>query len=199
MVLLEDLLSAEDFGAAVNGLACEFRNRHELPAIHQLGLVVSDVEEAAHALEDRGIGPFFMAGGSPVLWRERGEERSVRGKIGLTYHQGFELELLEPGDGSDFYRQSLDPEGKIVVQHLGFLVRDVDEWAEKLSASGTRVWIRGTIKAGPSKTEFAYMDTLDETGLIIEFISWGMFGWKFKSPAGILKAVWKLWKLKAGS
>jgi len=199
MVLLEDLLSAEDFGTAVEDLAREFRDSHGLPTVHQLGLVVSDVEKAARSLQDRGIGPFFIAGGSPVSWRERGEKRSVRGKIGLTYHQGFELELLEPGDGSDFYRQSMGPEGKIVVQHLGFLVRDVDKWAEKLSASGTRVWVRGTIKAGPSRTEFAYMDTLDATGLIIEFISWGMFGYRFKSPAGILKVVWKLWKLKAGT
>jgi len=199
MVLFDDLLTAEDFGAAVDGLAREFCNKHELPAVHQLGLVVSDVEEAARTLQDRDIGPFLIGSGSPVLWRERGEERSVRGRIGLAYHRGVELELLEPADGSDFYRQSLDPDGRIAVQHLGFLVRDVDEWAERLNAAGTPTWVRGTIKVGPSRTEFAYMDTLDETGLIIEFISWRMFGLKLRPPVGIFEAVWKLWKLKSGN
>lgn len=192
MVFLEDLLSAEDFGAAVDGLAREFRSKHELPAIHQLGLVVSDVEEAARTLQDRGIGPFLIGSGSPVLWRERGEERNVRGRIGLAYHQGVELELLEPADGSDFYRRSLDPEGRIVVQHLGFVVRDVDEWADRLNAAGTPTRIRGTIKVGPSRTEFAYMDTLNETGFVIEFISWRMFGWGSKPPAGVVKVLAQL-------
>ena len=86
MVFFEDILSAEDFGAAVDGLAREFRARHELPAIDQLGLVVPNVEEAAHTLQDRGIGPFLIGSGSPLLWSERGEERSVRGRIGLARH-----------------------------------------------------------------------------------------------------------------
>lgn len=192
MVFFEDILSAEDFGAAVDGLAREFRTRHELPAIDQLGLVVPNVEEAAHTLQDRGIGPFLIGSGSPLLWRERGEERSVRGRIGLAYHQGVELELLEPGEGSDFYRQSLDSEGRIAVQHLGLWVRDVDEWTERLNAAGTPTWIQGTIKVGPSRTEFAYMDTLDETGFIIEFISCRIFGWSSKPPAGVVRALGRL-------
>jgi hypothetical protein len=193
-ILLESLLSTGDFAAATAGLAREYRHRHALPPIHQLGLVVPDVEAAASRLEAQGIGPFFIAKGSPVLWRERGEERSVRGKLGLAHHQGFELELLEPLEGSDFYARSLDGEGRIVVQHLGFLVRHVDEWAERLAATGPQAWVRGRLKMGPMKVDFAYMDTFEEVGVIIEFICWRIFGVTFRPRSCVLTSAGRLEK-----
>lgn len=194
MVLLGDLLNAEDFGKAMDGLAREFRDKHRLPEIHQLGLIAQDVEHAARGLEDQGVDPFFIADGSAASWRERGQERSFRGKMGLAYYQGFEFELLEPGEGSDFYRQSLDPEGGIVVQHLGFLVQDVDEWADQLTAAGSPVWIRGKLKMGPMGADFAYVDTVEEAGIVIEFISWRTFGRISQPLAGLFRLLGRLEK-----
>ena len=185
MVLLGDLLNAANFSKAVDGLAREFRDQHKLPAIHQLGLTVPNVENAARVLEAKGIGPFFIANGSPVFWRERGQERSIRGKMGLANHRGFELELLEPTEGSEFYRQSLNPADGIVVQHLGLLVQDVDEWADRLAAAGSPVWIRGKLKIGPATANFAYMDTVEKAGIVVEFISWRIFGQTFSPPAAL--------------
>lgn len=186
MMFLEALLNSRNFASAIDALAFEFRAKHGLPAIYQLGLVVPDVEEAAAYLEAQGIGPFFIASGAPVFWHERGRELHVQGKMGLGYYQGLELELLEPTQGSDFYRQSLHPEGKIILQHLGFLVPDVDTWAKKLVAVRYPVWVRGQLRIGPVKVDFAYMDTVDEAGIIIEFIRWHAFGWAFRPPADIL-------------
>ncbi len=194
LLLLDNLLHAADFPQAVDGLAHRFRDRHGLPPVYQLGLVTPEVEPAAGALEDRGIGPFFVAQGTPVLWRERGQERPMRGKMGLAEHQSFELELLEPGEGSDFYRQSLDPEGKTVIQHLGFLVPDVDEWAARLTAAGLPVWVRGKLKMGPVTVDFAYMDTMAEAGLVIEFISWHILGRPFQPPAAFFHSAGRLEK-----
>lgn len=193
-VLLENLMTGGDFAAAVNGMAREFRDKHQLPPIHQLGLVIPDVEEAAKALEAEGVSPFFIAKGSPVLWRERGEERSIRGKLGMVHHKGFELELLEPVEGSHFYTQSLDSAGRIVVQHLGFLVKDVDEWADRLTAAGYPLWIRGRLKMGPVKVDFAYMDTVEEVGLVIEFISWRIFRCTFRPRGTVLSSAGRLGK-----
>jgi hypothetical protein len=175
-LLLKDVLDSGDTRRAVEGMALDFRQKHRLPEVHQLGLVVPDVEAAAGELESKGIGPFFIAAGTPITWCERGGLKKFSGKLGIAYTEGFELELLEPGQGSEFYRQSLDPEGRIKVQHLGFLVKDVDEWAGRLEAEGYPVWVRGKIKAGPLAIEFAYMDTLKDAGTIIEFISWRMMG-----------------------
>lgn len=191
MAFLDELLANADFRAAVAELAREFRERHALPEVHQLGLVVPDAIAAAAELERRGIGPFFIAAGRPVLWQERGQDRVFQGRMGLAYHHGFELELLEPGTGSDFYRQSLNPQGRIVVQHLGFLVPDVDAAAAK---TGAPVWVRGRIKTGPMITEFVYLDTVAEAGLVIEFISWKLLGVRFTPVAGLIHALGRLQK-----
>jgi hypothetical protein len=194
MVLLDTVLNADNFGQAVDSLAREFRYEHSLPQVHQLGLVVLDVEDAACSLEKRGIGPFFIAEGAPVFWRERGQERQFRGRMGIAYHEGVELELLEPGTGSDFYQQSLDPEGRIVVQHLGLAVENVDEWADRLDASGLPVWVRGRLKMGPVSVDFAYMDSLEQAGVVVEFICWRIFGRVFSPPPGVFHTVGRLEK-----
>ena len=89
MVSLDDLFKADDFIVAVDDLASDFRKEHGLPEIHQLGIVVPDVEMAAVKLEEKGIGPFFIASGSPVLWKERGEDGNFQGKLGIAYRHNF--------------------------------------------------------------------------------------------------------------
>ncbi len=193
-MFLEDLLGAKDFLEEVEKLARDFRQKHSLPKIHQLGLVTESVERSAKELEEKGIGPFFLAEGSPIFWKERGKEKEFTGKMGLAYFKGIELELLEPGEGSDFYRQSLDLSGKVVVQHLGFLVPDVDSWAEKLIQEGYELWVRGRLGAGPLRIDFAYMDTAEDAGIIIEFISWRLVGLKFNPRPGLVHFLGRLEK-----
>jgi hypothetical protein len=185
MIFLEDLMSQPDFSKALDNLIPDFRDKFSLPAIHQLGLVVADVEKAALKLEERGVDPFFIAKGSPAFWLEEEENRSFRGKLGFSHCHGVELELVEPGEGSDFYHRSLDPDGRIVVQHLGFFVDDVDVWVEKLTMASFAEWIRGAIKLGPANIQFAYMDTEITAGIVIEFISRRCFGLRWW-PLGVI-------------
>ncbi|MCD6585283.1 MAG: hypothetical protein J7K96_05930, partial [Desulfobacteraceae bacterium] len=84
MFYFDELLKADDFAQAVNDLADDFMKEHGLEKVHQVGLVVPDVEKAAENLEDQGFGPFFIATGSPVFWKEKGGDRSVSGKMGLA-------------------------------------------------------------------------------------------------------------------
>jgi hypothetical protein len=196
MVFLDELMQAKDFRSAVDGLARDFRRKFAFPAIHQLGVAVPDVEKAAYDLEAKGIGPFFIAGGSTDLWNERYEPRSFRGKMAIAYHHGFEVELLEPGEGSDFYARSVDPNGRPVVQHLGFLVQDVDVWASILSQAGFPVYVRGRLSATPLiRTNFAYMDTEAETGLVLEFICWKLLGIPLEPVPAVMHGIGALQKL----
>ncbi|HHO76172.1 MAG TPA: hypothetical protein ENN05_07055 [Deltaproteobacteria bacterium] len=182
MIFFDELLQAQDFRGAVDEIGRDFRARFALPAIHQLGLVVEDVEKSADELESKGLGPFFIVNGSVDVWQELGDEKGFSGKMGLACYKGYEIELLEPGEGSDFYRQCVDAGGRPVVQHLGFLVNDVDIWASILSQAGWPVWVKGDMGVWPVRTRFAYMDTVKDSGIIMEFINWRVLGVTFQPP-----------------
>lgn len=194
-MFFDDVLSHIDFDQAIGKIIPEFRGRYELPEIYQLGLVVRDVETAAISLEEQGLAPFFIAAGAPAFWLEREQKRDFKGKLGLSHYHGVEVELLEPGEGSDFYRRSLDKDDRVIVQHLGFLVDDVDAWVSKFSSEGFSTWVRGSNQIGPARTQFAYMDTVDEAGLIIEFFSRRTFGincWPLGSVFRLIARVQKI-------
>lgn len=194
MIFFDDLLHNGDFHRKVAGLSHIVRKAHAFPSLHQLGLVVPNVEQTAAELEEQGFGPFFIAKGAPVFWHEKGRACRVTGKMGLAYYSGVEIELLEPLEGSAFYRHSLDPTGRTVVQHLGFLVEDVDIWAKKLTSRGIGVWVRGRLKTGALKTDFVYMNPNEEDGLIMEFISWKLFGKPLRPVPGIAHTIGRIQK-----
>jgi hypothetical protein len=194
MIFFDDLLRQGDFTRNVGRLSHPVRKAHGFPSLHQLGLVVPDVEQAAEKLEEQGFGPFFIARGAPVFWHENGRACCVTGKMGLAYYKGVETELLEPMEGSAFYRNSLDPDGRTVVQHLGFLVEDVDIWTKKLKSAGIGVWVRGQLKTGALKTDFVYMNPNEDDGLIMEFISWKLFGKTLRPAPGIAHTIGRFQK-----
>jgi hypothetical protein len=200
MERFDDLLNAADYDQAVAALALDFRTRHELPPLGQLGLVVANAEQAAAGLEARGVPPFMLLKGAAKQWRERGRDVPFSGSMGLTGYRGVELELLEPGVGSDFYGRFLDPAGGTTVQHLGFFVDDVDAWAERIVA-GTNgrapLWVRGRLEVGPNSIDFSYVDAIGECGFVIEFISWRLLGRKcpgWRCPFVLERSIGRLQK-----
>jgi hypothetical protein len=182
-MLLAEIMSEKNFKEMVQSIALGFRNRFGIDApVNQLGVVVPDVLAAAADLEKKGCKPFLIMGGAAKMWKERGSAGRIKSRLGFGYREGIEIELLEPGSGSDFYRRSLDPKGRPLIQHLGFLVKDVDACARKLEDAGYPVYVRGRIGMGPLRIEFAYMDTEKDAGLIMEFICFRIFGIRFKPP-----------------
>jgi len=196
-MLFQELFFAGDSGSAflerVDALARAFRTRHGVGAVHQLGLAVADAEAAAADLERAGAGPFFIAAGETAVWRERGEQRRYRGKLGIGYLHGLEVELLEAGEGSDLYRRFLDPGGRPVVHHLAFVVEDLAPWRRKMQEAGCPVWVEGVIRAGPMRIDFAYHDTLEAAGVILEFETYRLLGFlRRRPPAAFYHAVGRL-------
>lgn len=166
-----DLLLAPKFGEATAALAADFRAQHSFPPLFQLGLVTPDVDAAVAELEGQGVHGFAVTTGRPQTWEEEGEPRAFSGKLALAVHEGLELELLEPGEGSDFYRSGLAPDGRIALHHLGFLVPDLDAWTAAMERAGQRSWVRGSLANGRVNVRFTYLDTRRDAGIIIEFIS----------------------------
>ena len=186
------------FLASVDALARDFRQDHGIGTVHQLGLAVPDAEEAARELEAVGAGPFFIAGGETAHWREHGTVRRYSGKIGIGYLHGLELELLEAGEGSDLYSRFMDPSGRPVLHHLAFVVNDVGFWQRKMEQAGCPVWVEGTIKAGPLRVDFAYFDTLEPAGVLLEFESYRLLHFLRRQPPPALYHALGLFQKRIG-
>lgn len=193
-IYLEDLLAEGDFFEAANGLSRRVRDTHDFPPLHQVAAVVPDVELAAADLEQCGIGPFFVMAGTAAYWQERGQLRKCRLKLGTARYEGIEIELLEPVHGSGIHEDALDLGGKPVVRSLGFLVRDVDAWAQKLEASGTPLWVRATVKGAGLTADLAYMAKNKDDGLSMEFICTKLMGIPLTLPGGMVHAIGRIQK-----
>lgn len=189
---IETLLEAPDFAGAVNRLAREFRHKHGLPDVYQVGLLAPDVDAATRQLERRGVGPFVVGTGAPERWEERGEALQVEATMALAYHAGLEIELLEPAEGTAFYSAGSEGPSDIVVHHVGLAVDDVDRWTSHLETVGPSTWVRGSLKLGPLHVEFAYMDTVAEAGTILEFIGWRIRGRRVTPVPGTVTDVRRL-------
>ncbi len=197
-MLLSEMAEGPGFNARMQEIAAPFRKKTGIPfRVYQAGIVVPDVEAAASDLEAKGLGPFMVAASALPRWTERGREGRFRGKMGVAFLDGIELELLEPGEGSEFYAQYVDPGRRPVIHHIGFLTHKVDEWAGRLSEAGCPVWIRGKIGVGPLSIDFAYMDTVREAGTILEFIGYRFAGIPVGPSAAIMRAAARMQK-KAG-
>lgn len=183
MTLLREFMTAENLNAAVHKLAKPICRRFDLPDVYQLGLVVPDAAAADEAMvRDWGLDPSLMLDGEAALWIENGKELHVRGRLGFTYHQGYELELIEPRQGADFYARDLDPDGEIFLHHFGFRVHDLDLQTARLTSRGVPLLVRGRIHSGPLTGNFSYLDTRKEFGLITELICLQFLGIRARIP-----------------
>ena len=195
-LLFDEALDAADFVEYVDNLIpLKFRQKHGLGKIHQLGLAVDDVKDAIPKLEDRGVGPLLFSDNVPVFWYECGESKKVRLMSGTGYHHGIEIEPLGPAEGSDIYKESVDPDGRPILHHVAFSVSRVDDWASYFIDEGFPIVLRGRIAIGPLYVDFAYMDTAKELGLLVEFCSYSIFGWVFKPPPGGFHLLGRLQKV----
>jgi hypothetical protein len=195
MIYFDDILKSDNMDSAISMIAKDFRRKHNFPEIRQLGVVVPDVETAAAELEEKGLGPFFIASDTLKFWNERGEKKTFSGKLGMAIYKGYEVELLEPGIGSKFYKSCVDEKCRMVVQHLGFLVKDVDAYRKELEKAGCATWVRGQIKSFPIVIDFAYMDTVQQAGIILEFIDMRFLGFHITVPGAIYHSLGRLEKL----
>jgi hypothetical protein len=183
MTLLREFMTAENFTAAVRKLAEPICRRFDLPDVYQLGLVVPDAVAADEAMvRDWGFDPSFMLDGEAALWIENGKELRVSARLGFTYHQDYELELIEPRQDADFYARDLNPDHEIFLHHFGFLVRDLDLQTARLTSQGVPLLVRGRLHSGPLTGDFSYLDTRAEFGLITELICLRFLGVHTRIP-----------------
>jgi hypothetical protein len=183
MTLFSELATAADFTTAVREIADPLTQKLNLPAVSQLGLVVPDASAASYAMvRDWGLDPAVIIDSDVARWIENGCEKTTSARYGFCYHRGFELELIEPRAGTDFYARECGGEGGIVLHHVGVRVRDLDLETARLTSRGVPLLVRGRSGAGPFRGDFSYLDTRAEFGIIVELISTRFLGLRARIP-----------------
>ena len=136
-----------------------------------IGVVVRDMNKTIARLTALGIGPFkprILPPDARETYRGKPFVPSKRVTIQTTRIGDMELELIQPIDGDSPHREFLDAKGE-GIQHLGFMVDNLDEEVEHLTAQGSEILLTSQFKGGGG---VAYLD-LDAAGLIVELVQPG--------------------------
>jgi methylmalonyl-CoA/ethylmalonyl-CoA epimerase len=136
-----------------------------------IGVVVRDMNKTIDRLNALGIGPFkprILPPDAQEKYRGKPFIPSKRVAIQITQIGNMELELIQPIDGESPHQEFLDEKGE-GIQHLGFIVDNLEEDVNCLTAEGSNVLLTSQFKGGGG---VAYLD-LDVAGLIVELVQLG--------------------------
>ena len=134
--------------------------------VDQLGYVYEDVEKHAQILESIYNIPkitFFEFHDQKIIYRGRETTNSI--KLGTVQHNNLNIELIQPLGGENIYQEFIDSERK-GFHHFGIYVEDLESSIEKFEKKGISAIQTGQIV----KMHYAYMDTEDTFGAIIELL-----------------------------
>ncbi len=158
----------------------------KLPRLSQLGIVVKDINKTVKYYSDTfGVGPWFRAGLAETEHYLGGKERiHYETDLVLAFSGKIQLELIKHIEGDrNVYVDHLEKSGE-GIHHLGFFVSDIDKRLEAADKMGIDILQSGTIKSvgkgGGSVTRYAYLDTEEIGGIIIEYIQTKFVGVNIK-------------------
>ena len=140
-------------------------SRSLFSVLHHITVVVKDMEKAEAFYASVGIGPFIIPSGHTI------HTKTVRGKpiadkiiIREAQLGPVVLQLVQHIEGESIYKEFVEIKGQ-GVQHLGFLVEDIDQAEQDALAQGLKELARGRRKDG---TGYCYFDTESLAGVILE-------------------------------
>ncbi len=145
--------------------------------LHHVGVVVKDIKKAIAYFESLGIGPFTAPGvapGKPPIFTVsfKGELHGKPAEWETTISNAklgdVELELLEPTEGAQALKESLDKTGE-GLHHIGFFTDNLDSEIANFKKNGVGIWTKGRAAGGP----FIYSDPSPIGGIAIEFREMG--------------------------
>ncbi|MDD5081879.1 MAG: VOC family protein [Dehalococcoidales bacterium] len=138
--------------------------------VWQIGVLVRDLDEAVKYYESLGIGPFvYSTGGTPVYREVYGKPApDVTNRVASAQMGAVSFELVQPVTGKSVQREFLEKHGE-GINHLGFMVDDVDKEVARMAKKGFKVVSSGREVAG-APFRFAYLDTDKVGGVVFEIV-----------------------------
>jgi methylmalonyl-CoA/ethylmalonyl-CoA epimerase len=149
-------------------MADKVKGKATFSRLVHIGVVVRDMEKTVERLTALGIGPFepwIFSPDAKEKYRGRPFYPSRRVTIQKTRIGDIELELIQPIDGKSPHQEFLEQKGE-GIQHLGFIVDNLEDEVERLTARGSGILLTAEFKGGGG---VAYLD-LDVAGLIVELV-----------------------------
>ena len=132
---------------------------------HHLMIVVKDIEKTVKYYESIGIGPFKAY--PPLHEYEKLNVKDEAAFYKLKMQEArigsIVLQLCQPGPGESIYKDFLERKGE-GVQHIGFVVNDVEKEETELKQKGFKVLNSGRRADGSG---FTYFDTQDDAGVTL--------------------------------
>lgn len=142
--------------------------------LQHVGVVVKDIKKAIAYLESLGIGPFTAPGvepGKPPVFTVpfqgelHGKPAEWKTTISFARIGDVDLELLEPTEGEQALKESLDKTGE-GLHHIGFLTDDLDAEIANFKQAGVGIW---TLAREEGDGGFLYSDPTPVGGIAVEF------------------------------
>jgi methylmalonyl-CoA/ethylmalonyl-CoA epimerase len=145
--------------------ADDVKQQLQLPEVGQIGVVVRDLDRAVAFYQSTfGVGPFQVREAeAPNVW-DRGEEKHIKARLGFAMMGQVELEFIHILEGDSVHLEFLREHGE-GLHHLGFRVKDFQAKLEQAKAMGFEV-----LQTGPMGRFYAYLDTRQHGGVILELI-----------------------------
>ena len=133
--------------------------------IEQLGFVFKDVEKQAKLMETiYGLPKFTILEINDLPIKYRGNDSIVSQKIAFSRIFNMQVEFIEQIKGECIHKEFLDS-GKEGLQHVSFYIDDLDYYIDAFQKAGFEILHYGQI----GKQRFAYFDTEETFGLLLEF------------------------------
>jgi len=149
-----------------------------LPPMRQLGIIVKNINHSLPYYSNvLNIKPWYHAeiAHSEIYYKDKKIE--VELDLAVGYSGSLQFELIEVGKGDrNIYTDLIEKQGE-GLHHIGFVVSGIDQKIEAFRKNGLQPLQYGTLKTkGKAVTRFAYFDSMERCGYIIELIQTTLFG-----------------------
>jgi catechol 2,3-dioxygenase-like lactoylglutathione lyase family enzyme len=166
------LASFETLGSKIKMISDAVKKQLRLTKTGQIGYVITDINKTiAYYKNTFGISPWMLLDARPEPCIEKGKEVHPLLRIALAYQGSIQLELIQVVEGESFHLNHVK-EGREEAHHLGFMVQGINKRLDSCREMGIGIVQRGTIRASGIVVDYAYLDTVDQTGIIIELLQW---------------------------
>lgn len=155
----------------------EFSVKTPLPflanGVAQIAIVVKDIDKTVALYEKVfGIGPWhFYTYEKPLVkaMSYKGKPANHSNRLALSYFGNSRIELIEVREGDSVYKDFIDEHG-YGVQHLGFLVEDMQKALSLAEEAGFSMIQDGSGFGPDGDGHYAYLDSEEDFGITIELI-----------------------------